>query len=85
MKVEYSLLALMVALWQVSSQSGEALTDNLITSLHSFAYVSDIAVLPAHQGCGVAKQLMVAAVEYAKSLRATHCKVGVPVNISAAS
>jgi len=59
--------------------------ENLITSLHSFAYVSDIAVLPEYQKRGIAKRLMAAAERFAKSLGVTHCKVGVLARNTAAA
>jgi ribosomal protein S18 acetylase RimI-like enzyme len=66
-----SLVVGFVALWQESD------ADNLITSLKSYAYISDIVVLPAYQRSGFAKSLMAAAEDFAKRLDVTHCKVGV--------
>lgn len=59
-----------VAVWRESD--GE----NMITSLHSFAYISDIVVLPEYQRTGIATALMMAAEKHAKSLGVSHCKVG---------
>jgi ribosomal protein S18 acetylase RimI-like enzyme len=68
-----------VAVWRESD------ANNLITSLHSFAYVSDIAVLPEYQRGGIAKRLMSAAEHFAKTLGVTHCKVGVLAKNTAAT
>lgn len=74
-----SSVAGFVAVWRESD------AENLITSLHSFAYISDIAVLPEYQRGGIAKGLMAAAERFAKSLGMTHCKVGVLAKNTAAT
>ena len=68
-----------VAVWRESD------AENLITSLQSFAYISDIVVLPEYQGRGIAKRLMAVAERFAKTLGVTHCKVGVLARNTAAA